>query len=138
MNSTHRRGRRALNLCQDIPRTQRRPKTALAVIDRRSQLGRLVMDFKRDLTARVVAKNGRPPDGVEEALIEDLCVLRVELARAAKKALEGADRKERNHQKRAALSNTFRHQLGALGCGDQVETEKANAEARLLREYNSR
>jgi hypothetical protein len=137
-NDSKRRGRRELHLCQDIPFTQRKPKSTLAVIDRRSQLGKLVLAFKRDLVAKITAKNGRPPDAVEDALIEDLCALRVDMARATKASLEATTEDERDHQKRVALSNTFRHQLNALGCGEQAELERSAAEARLLREYNSR
>lgn len=135
-DSKHRRGRRELRLCQDIPKYKRGVTNSVAVVDRRTQLGRLVLAFKRDLDAKITAKNGRPPDEIEQALIEDLCALRVDMARAAKRSLEAGGDDEPDHQKRVALSNTFRHQLNALGFGEQAEVDRFNAEARLATVYS--
>jgi hypothetical protein len=131
-----RRGARPLHLWQKIPdQPEGRQVRQLGVVDKRTQLGRVLKAFKRDLVQHVTEKNGRPPDAVEQALIESCCALKIKLAYLEKKIIERADG-DLEQRSYIAWSNTFRRQLAALNYSEQANIIRKNSEARLLREYN--
>jgi hypothetical protein len=131
-----RRGARPVHLWQMVPDQEPGKQVRqISRIDRRTTLGKLLKTFHADLCRHVTEKNGRPPDAVEVALINQCVTLRVKLAKLDQKIVSGDDGDLAGRQY-IAWANTFRRSLAALNYGELAALLRRNSEAKLLREYN--
>jgi len=122
-----RRGARPVHLWHKWPDRERRERQFIR-IDRRTTMGRLLAQFKRDLEARVTKRNnGNPPDAVDQALIVDACLIRADLAELEKQLFE-TGRPGVQQNAFVATLNAFRKTLGMLGCGEMAEIDRKRAD----------
>jgi hypothetical protein len=122
-----RRGARPLHKWHRWPNRERNERQ-FAKIDRRTTMGRLLAQFKRDLEARVTKRNyGTPPDAVDAALIIDACLIRADLAELERQ-LFGTGQPGVQQNAFVATLNAFRKTLGMLGCGEMAEMDRKRAD----------
>jgi len=103
----------------------------LCKIDGRTQLGRLIREFRDELYAHLSGQ----PNAVERALIDQCCALRAKTALLDKQILEGTAT-EMDANCYIAWANALRRALAALNYGEVANIIRKNAEAKLLREYS--
>jgi len=136
-----RRGARSMHRWNKWPDRERRI-VDLHKIDRRTSLGRVLAQFKKDLETRVIEKRGRPLDAVDQGFIVDACLLRADISRMEKSLFETGNPGVPQNAFVATM-NAFRKTLGMLGLGEtaeverhKVETSSRAVEARLFREFS--